>query len=478
MKIRKRFAVPCAVLALTAMSSMASYAATGWVQENDSWVYYNSGNEKATDTFKKSGNNFYYLDSNGDMVFSSIVEYNDNYFYVNSSGAMVTSEWRTIENENGGSDDEPSEWWYYFQSNGKAVKKADNSDSLKFVSINTSTGSSKYTFDEEGHMLYGWLSSSGEILSDDDAWKNGMYYCGNSNDGSMTTGWKYLEAVNDEDQNREEDSYWFWFGNNGKKVTDKETKKINGRKYTFDENGVAKFDWYNNPAKLSTVSSASSYRYYNAEDQCWLSSGWFKAVPDEAADSEGYDDGNEVWYYAKSNGDLTCSEIKSINGQSYGFDQYGKMLHGLYAITFESNSKTISSAEKLENTEDLPETSADDVFVYYFGDSPKEGAMKTGTATLDIDGEKYIYEFKKSGSKKGSGTDGISNDYIYIEGRRLKAEEGSKYQVVTYNDTDYLISTNGKLAKSKTNIKDSDDMYYKTDKNGVVLKVSSEKITD
>ena len=34
-------------------------------------------------------------------------------------------------------------------------------------------------------------------------------------------------------------------------------------------------------------------------------------------------------------------------------------------------------------------------------DSPKEGAMKTGTMTMEIDGDKYYYSFEKSGSKRG-----------------------------------------------------------------------------
>lgn len=472
------FTVPCAALAITFGSAFTSYAATGWAQEGESWVYNNPDGSKATDVFKKSGNNWFYLDSDGELVYSSVVELNDNYYYVNSAGAMVTDEWRSVENEDGkGNDDEPDEWWYYFQSSGKAVKKSGNSDSVKFVPLNTSTGSARFTFDEEGHMLFGWIDSSGEMQTGDDAWKNSLYYCGENGNGRLTTGWKYIEAVNDEDNERDGDGYWFWFGTNGKKAADHDSKKINGRKYRFDENGVAFFEWYNNPgtASGSTAASSSSIRYYNTEEQCWLSTGWFKAVPDENADPEGYEDGDEVWYYAQSDGDLVKSQIKKINGQSYGFDEFGKMLHGLYKIEFESGQKTFRSVEKIEDEADLPAESDEDIFIYYFGDSPKEGAMKTGTAAIEVDGEKYDYSFQKSGGKKGAGTDGIDDDCIFVEGRRLEAEAGSKYQVVTYNDKEYLIGTNGKLVKNKKNVKDADDVYYKTDKNGVVIDSSEDK---
>jgi len=375
-------------MALTMGSALVSFAATGWAEENGEWVYYNNDGSKATDVFKKSGNNWFYLDSDGIMAKNQLIEDDDNYFYVNSAGAMVTNQWRSIENEDSGSD-EPDEWWYYFQSNGKAVKKSGSSDNVKFVTLPTSTGQAKFTFDDEGHMLYGWIDESGEMLTDDDAWKSGMYYCSDNGDGRMATGWKYIPAVNDEDDDREGDGYWFYFSTNGKKTVDNDSKKF--------------------------------------------------------------------------------------NGQYYGFDVNGKMLQGLYRIEFEANGKTIRSAEEIEDVDEIPDEDEDGVFVYYFGDSPKEGAMKTGTMTMEIDGDKYYYSFEKSGSKKGAGTDGIDGDSIYVKGRRLEAEEGTKYQPVTYKDETYLISTSGKLVKNKKNVKDSDDVYYKTDSKGRIVDSGTEK---
>ncbi len=384
----KWFLIPYAAMALTMGSALVSFAATGWAEENGEWVYYNNDGSKATDVFKKSGNNWFYLDSDGIMAKNQLIEDDDNYFYVNSAGAMVTNQWRSIENEDSGSD-EPDEWWYYFQSNGKAVKKSGSSDNVKFVTLPTSTGQAKFTFDDEGHMLYGWIDESGEMLTDDDAWKSGMYYCSDNGDGRMATGWKYIPAVNDEDDDREGDGYWFYFSTNGKKTVDNDSKKF--------------------------------------------------------------------------------------NGQYYGFDVNGKMLQGLYRIEFEANGKTIRSAEEIEDVDEIPDEDEDGVFVYYFGDSPKEGAMKTGTMTMEIDGDKYYYSFEKSGSKKGAGTDGIDGDSIYVKGRRLEAEEGTKYQPVTYKDETYLISTSGKLVKNKKNVKDSDDVYYKTDSKGRIVDSGTEK---
>ena len=471
-KKTKWFIIPCAALGLTLGSALVSYAATGWAEENGEWVYYQKDGSKAADVFAKSGSNWFYLDSDGTMAKSQLIEKDDNYYYVNSAGAMVTNEWREIENEDAGGD-EPDTYWYYLQSNGKAVKKSGSSDNVKFVTLPNASGQGRYAFDEEGRMLFGWIDENGEMLTDEDAWKSGMYYCGENGDGRMATGWQYITAENDEDTERDGDGYWFYFATNGKKTKDNDNKKINGRKYRFDENGAA-FEWYNDPGTASGSNAVN--KFYSSEDQCWMSTGWFKAIPNEDIDPEGYDDGDEHWYYADSSGDLAMAEIKKINGQSYGFDQYGKMLHGLYKIEFEENGKTIRTAEEIESFDDLPDEDEEGVFVYYFADSPKEGAMKTGTVTIELDGDKYAYSFQKSGSRKGAGIDGIDGDSIYVKGRRIDAEEGTKYQPFTYKDETYLISTSGKLMKNKKNIKDSDDTYYKTNNKGIIVESGSEKL--
>lgn len=119
--MRKIFLVPCLSMVIALGSTMVSMAATGWAQENGTWVYYNGGKDKVTDTLKKSGNNWYYLDDKGEMATDRLVEVNDDYYYVNSTGAVITNEWKSVPNDSP-SEGEPDEWWYYFQSNGKAVK--------------------------------------------------------------------------------------------------------------------------------------------------------------------------------------------------------------------------------------------------------------------------------------------------------------------------------------------------------------------
>lgn len=89
---------------------------------------------------------------------------------------------------------------------------------------------------------------------------------------------------------------------------------------------------------------------------------------------------------------MVKSQIKKINGYYYGFNEKGEMLSGLYKLSMDD--REIVSYEEIETENDLPEE-GDGWDVYYFGDSPKEGVMKTGKTTIDIDGEDFTYNFRK-----------------------------------------------------------------------------------
>ena len=160
------------------------------------------------------------------------------------------------------------------------------------------------------------------------------------------------------------------------------------------------------------------------------------------------------------------SQIKTINGQPYGFNEHGMMLHGLYKMKVEG--KKILSYEKIESESDFPEAGEEEA-VYYFGDKPKEGVMETGKCSITLDGEKYTYYFKTSGSDKGAGAEGIYDGSVYEKGRLLTIEDGMRYGVVEYDGKEYLVSQSGKIQKGKKNVKDSDGTYYASDKEGIVI---------
>ena len=60
-------------------ASMTSFAATGWTEEDGTWVYYEGDGDRATNEWKKSGNSWYYLDDNGEMAVDQLIEDDDDY---------------------------------------------------------------------------------------------------------------------------------------------------------------------------------------------------------------------------------------------------------------------------------------------------------------------------------------------------------------------------------------------------------------
>ncbi len=448
---------------------ITSYAAAGWQWDGSDWRYFQRDNEAVTNTWKKSGSHWFYLGSDGCMVRSRLVEDGDDYYYVNSSGARVANEWRRLPNSESGSD-EPDEVWYYFQSNGRAYKAPD-SGRTSFKSIVKASGETKkYAFDSNGHMLFGWVNEESERVTGDEAWKEGVYYCGDEDDGAMVQGaWRQLEAMDSGNEDSSfNDEYWFYFNTNGKKITGAK-KTINGHKYLFGEDGEAKYKWQSVPvatgsaAVPATPSNANSY--YKRPDQCWLAVGWFKTVPGPEVDMQAYEDDEEYWFYGLSNGGVVTSQFKTINGHTYGFNENGMMLHGLYKMKVEN--KKILSYEKIENESQLPQA-GDSEKVYYFGDTPKEGVMKTGRCSVDLDGERSTYYFKTSGTDRGAGVEGIYDDGIYEKGRLQTIEYGMRYGVIKYQGKEYLVNQSGKIQKNKKNVKDADEVYYSTDKDGII----------
>ena len=477
MKKQTKLVAVLSTAALLAIgASMTSFAATGWAEEDGTWVYYDRNGDKVTDKWAKSGNNWYYLDGNGEMAVDTMIEDGDNYYYVDVNGVMAANQWVAIDNEDAGQDDEPEHYWYYFQANGKALKQGDSSN----VALKTVNGK-KYAFDDEGKMLYGWVAAdNAERIdnSDGDAFKDGVYYFGGEDDGAMTTGWllmdiTYDEATSDYEiapafNDDEDQSRWFYFKSNGKKVYSSSTdetkdKTINGKKYTFDQYGAMVAEWSLDIKKASTNLGTSnfadvektgssakysqSWRYFSSvEDGARVSKGWFKVVSAEYLNEDKYNDDEDNWYYADGSGNIYAGEFKTIKGKKYAFRTDGRMLSGLKFIQKDINGNiTGVKADDDDNynfdtEDDFLKNAAgyyaeNDYNCYYFGND-EDGAMKTNKTSITIDGDNFNFYFEKSGATKGAGVNGEKDDKYYLAGMLLKAGSDEKYQVIYKNAND------------------------------------------
>lgn len=515
-KQTKLVAVLSTAALLAIGASMTSFAAQGWAEEDGTWVYYDKSGDRVTDKWAKSGNNWYYLNSDGEMATDTLIDDGDNHFYVDVNGVMASNKWVAIDNEDAGQDNEPDQYWYYFQANGKALTNGNNSA----VSLKTINGK-KYAFDADGKMLYGWVNKEDANRIDNsngDAFLTGDYYFGDANDGAMTSGWlqtdiTYSDAANkdsnlgkyiapafndDSDQTR-----WFYFQSNGKKVKadkddDQKSKTINGKKYSFDVNGAMVAEWSLDYAKASESGAISAatpgdgksanysqqWRYFNSvEDGARISKGWFKVVPAEMLNTSKYNDDGDAWYYADGNGKLYAGEFKTIKGKKYAFRDDGRMLDGLnFILDKGANGLDIHDDDGFYDTESnfdakAPVLSKKGYMCYYFGDGT-DGAMKTGSANVSIDGDNFNFYFETAGSHKGAGKTGAKDSKYYQSGKLMKAGKDEKYQVVgkipagdpnkdgyvKYADANDFIHNSGKVTDRTDDLKTPaiDDAYLKT----------------
>ena len=477
-KQTKVVAVASAAALLAIGASMTSFAATGWVEEDGTWYFYDNDGNRVEDTWRKSGDNWYWLDSEegGAMAIDKLVDDDDDTYYVDSNGVMVRNTWVRIVNEDQDEDDDPAEYhYYYMQSNGKAYKAPDSSD-IRFRTID----GKRYAFDDDGIMLYGWVTADGERETDEDGWAetDTLYYLGAWDDGAMKTGWQKL-TVHDDNEDDDMD-YWFNFKSNGKKrfnETDNniDEVRINGRRYGFDNRGVMTYEWTlatTGGTPGASVASTTSWRYFNnVDDGARVTKGWFRVIaPADDNDNtfisnygvsfaaDDADDENERWYYADGDGQVISGQIKKIKGKYYGFRpegtatggdrKAGAMLSGLVLMKVDPATGVILEvldddvdADDLDDLLDNTGTNAaraladPSISLYYFGsDELGDGAMKTGATTVTLDGDTYNFFFRKTGGieSRGKGLTGVDdNKYIYKYGCRIKAGSDDKYQVVT-----------------------------------------------
>ena len=491
-KQTKIAALISAAAVLSVGGAMTAFAATGWQQENGTWVYYNRNEEKVTEQWQKSGDYWYYLDDNGEMAVDSLIDDNDSTYYVDVNGVMVTNRWVAVDNENAGDENEPNQWWYYFGANGKAYKRNDSASGD--VSLKTINGR-KYTFNTDGKMQYGWVKN-GETQYDENAWQDADYYFGDENDGAMAEGWREIAIKDDQASDAqpgdnywdEDQTRWFYFKASGKKEKDQTGKTINGRKYGFDEYGRMNAGWVTQATTSNTsvkdggkqgiaTYSNSFMNYSTPEDGARYTKGWFKVTPGYYLQKDKYEDGSDYWYYSDGNGKLVTNQIKTINGKKYAFDNYGRMISGFVVLQMQQTGTAYSQKDIVDKLDDENRYDTADNYTrfvqandslfrsgelraYYFGSSD-DGSMKTGKQSVDLDGEKVTFEFEKNGSKKGAGLIGMNDHKLYIGGKLTTADSDNKIEVVVLNSNNQLI-TKSSVADALASYSTSATQHFKS----------------
>ena len=434
------------------------------------------------------------------MATNQLIEDNANstprYYYVDQYGAMVKNTWKAVAMDDGNDNLDAEYYWYYFGNDGKAYTSKAPLSSSKIKTIN----GQKYAFDENGHMLYGWINKDNmeQQDEDEDAWSSSQYYFNGWNDGHMQTGWIQLTVkdTNVKDDQDETQTYWFHFKNSGEKRT--KSAKINGTRYYFAEDGHMMTDWAAAAGTATAYSikdgkdshglTTSSFVYVNG-DGSQRKNKWVWTIPDEDFIQEDYENDDYRWFYFDNGGHLTRNKVKKINGKSYAFNNDGVMQVGFVDVgTYES----VGKSDKYDrdgfiagvNLDRKTKFTSTDTLRYFSDNEEKDGSMKKGYQNIALDDSTYQFYFNTSNGDAETKYNSKIKKYT-IHGLVLAptADDPSNYMGVSLNgdkpvgysfgeatEGDVLVNRSGSVVKSKSKLKDSEDAYYIVNKKGVVLK--------
>lgn len=410
----------------------------GWVQEDGNWKYFDADGYYMTDSWKKQGGDWFYLDGEGFLTFDSQV---DEYF-VGSDGKRVMNQWISIANESDwDTPDSPENYWYYYGKDGKNITS-------RWQSVNDKW----YYFDSDSRMVTGKTEIDGAV-----------YYLGNSTDGVMKTGWIQLEENTDDP---EESTAWYYFDRNGKMVTNHVDKKIDGSYYTFVD-GKMQTGWFQLPEGEPSAATASNaevkdsvkgYQYYD-KDSGRRASGWMniEGAPGISTQDETYN------FYFKNGKPFhaeTGIQVFTVSSNKYGFNTKGEMQTGLKIVTLE-NGET----------------------AHYLFHS--DGVMKVGKQVVyneDTD-QNQTWFFYTDGSRKGQGFHGFRDNAIYEYGLRKDADADVRFAPISFQQQQYLVNTSGTIQKASSSskstekpdlgtghkdVKDANGKVWTVDVNGII----------
>ena len=236
----------------------------GWVKMDDKWYYATDSGKIIRNKWEKISGSWYRFDETGIMLSKTI--YND--YLLQTSGAMAEKNWVKM-----------AEKWYYATDSGKVVRN-------KWEKIN----SSWYLFDKDGVMLSSqwkdkyYLKDSGAMAQNEwffDKKYNSWFYL--KSDGSYAENqWQgsyYLKSYGYMAKNEWifDKSYnaWYYLKEDGVYATG--TLKINGKNYSFENNGK----WISNPSSYYKVKPITAYVYSASGARLsYISQGTIVAVSD------------------------------------------------------------------------------------------------------------------------------------------------------------------------------------------------------
>ncbi len=298
----------------------------------------------------------------------------------------------------------------------------DNITKQRAIGLNT-INNKVYFFQPDGSVKEGWADYDGKKIY---VQSNGLVATGECEIDGDIYSFAYDTYEMMTDCFVQNDSYSYYFGNDGKAV--KGIYRVKGHDRYFDESGMmAISEWFKIP------DDPDENNYY-ADKNGFLQTGWVTL-----------EDGDH--YFMDNH--AAASGSQKINGISYSFNHYGMPLNS--AVVFknpDSNTVTTTVPEVTKPVTSVPVTTAPEVT------TPKEPAeFKEGWR--EVDGRKqYIYK------------DGVAATGVQRIDNTLYAFETSGFLAngfITFGDKTYYAQPDGKVITSFTKI---DGQSYLFDSSG------------
>lgn len=195
-----------------------------------------------------------------------------------------------------------------------------------------------------------WLDENGEMASDGLRQIRDEYYYFRG-DGSMVSG-EWVSVPNEyAGMEDEPENYWYYFQENGKAMRrpsgassgSLKAKTIDGKKYAFDTEGRMLYGWVAEGERQTGEDAwENSDYYFGDENDGAMKQGWMRLriqaedVEDDQPGAGFWEEEQDRWFYFNANGkkirgkENDC-KYQTINGNKYGFDEYGRMIATWYA---------------------------------------------------------------------------------------------------------------------------------------------------
>ncbi len=449
-----------------------SASKNGWIAAGDEWYYAQNGELVKGQWLEVKGKK-YRLDTDGKMLSNQRYrDYLDNekYYQLSKDGSVVTGIYI----------DDCGDLYLYLedgsaasgivQYKGKTYYAYTKDDDYwkcgkLAVSKNISANGKNYHADASGVCT--------EVKYDSDGWKSDKrYYIEN---GSLVTGWKKISGK------------WYYFDKNSGEKTVNTERKIDGKTYCFNSEGIMQTGW---------IAKEGGAYYYAKSDGSLVENGWLKtgnvwyyfqscymvrgavkidgkehffkdsgAWTEEIAEKyTGWKQAGTEWYYY-DNGVKVQNMIKTIRGQIYRFDLKGQMLRNVSDGVYYFNASGAALKSKWQqcnvkdqygyyrNQEGWQYYGADgkrkengwqkiNSVWYYFQSADKDGVAVSGDVVID----NILYHFNSDCKYTGK-SETIKNGWNFINGYWYYYENGTaaRYETKKINGAIYQFDFDSKM---------------------------------